>query len=366
LIQTSHLFLKDTTQTSLLTQIIRTAFSEEAYEFIESFLIKLLKKLPQSADIHWLLFLARRSLAKTDLAAESLKQLLILHSHPTLEMFEAIHPVLLIAMNQAQHDFAIGQLERGIKLYPHAHKLYSYLAEFIQLRVDNTSAKELLKLAIELFPEDAILQTEYALCCFKNASISELNSAYSFYRERFRTESMKESHFDCPLPLWKGENLTGKKLLIWAEQGIGDIIMWAGLLHAPLFQECTITVLCYPKLIPLLTRSFPNITWLERFQSYHEEISLRGYDFHLPMADLMLHVLPHFKPAQHPPYLIADTQRAKNLRNKYLQQSQSASKLIGISWGTAMDATAYRRNIPIEYFAPIAKEAGGTACEPAI
>ncbi|HEX2801975.1 MAG TPA: hypothetical protein VHN73_07930, partial [Phenylobacterium sp.] len=49
-----------------------------------------------------------------------------------------------------------------------------------------------------------------------------------------------------PFPEWRGENLAGKRLLVWPEQGLGDKIMFARFI--PRIAAGEIVVLCEPAL----------------------------------------------------------------------------------------------------------------------
>lgn len=62
------------------------------------------------------------------------------------------------------------------------------------------------------------------------------------------------------LPRWQGEPMTGRHLLICAEQGIGDQIRFATALPALLAQGMRITIECAERLVPLLARSWPQLT----------------------------------------------------------------------------------------------------------
>jgi hypothetical protein len=61
-----------------------------------------------------------------------------------------------------------------------------------------------------------------------------------------------------PKPEWQGEDLTGKSILVWWEQGIGDQILFAGLLPELIERARRCTLLCAPKLVTLFGRSFPD------------------------------------------------------------------------------------------------------------
>ena len=66
-----------------------------------------------------------------------------------------------------------------------------------------------------------------------------------------------------PLPRWSGEALDGP-LLISGEQGLGDQILYASMLPDALARTPQITVEVEPRLIPLFTRSFPQVNAVAR------------------------------------------------------------------------------------------------------
>ena len=84
------------------------------------------------------------------------------------------------------------------------------------------------------------------------------------YDRRFDTRDMAAA-FRCPgAPLWDGEALTGRRLLVWREQGIGDELMLAQRLPELIARadhdKGHVVVECDPRLVPLFARSFPRAT----------------------------------------------------------------------------------------------------------
>ena len=64
-----------------------------------------------------------------------------------------------------------------------------------------------------------------------------------------------------PATRWQGESLHEKSLYLWAEQGVGDAVMFAGFLPHVLKQSPSRVVLgIFPKMISLFARSFPSLT----------------------------------------------------------------------------------------------------------
>src|SRR5262249_19934202 len=62
-------------------------------------------------------------------------------------------------------------------------------------------------------------------------------------------------------PLWRGQALSGKRLLVVGEQGLGDEFMFANILPdlaKAVGAAAKLQIAVDPRLIPLFQRSFPN------------------------------------------------------------------------------------------------------------
>jgi tetratricopeptide (TPR) repeat protein len=90
----------------------------------------------------------------------------------------------------------------------------------------------------------------------------DLGEGWGDYEARLDIAA-KAPQADRPLPRWNGESLKNTRLLVRAEQGIGDQIMFASLipeLAARAERECgTIVLECEPRLGALFARSFPTV-----------------------------------------------------------------------------------------------------------
>ncbi len=96
-----------------------------------------------------------------------------------------------------------------------------------------------------------------SICLIGAGRLAEGFRAYEIRNnQRFRAYL----HHMIDAPVWQGEELTGRKLLVVGEQGLGDEFMFAGILPdlARAVGETGKLQICVdPRLVPLFQRSFP-------------------------------------------------------------------------------------------------------------
>ncbi len=86
------------------------------------------------------------------------------------------------------------------------------------------------------------------------------------------------------IPRWRGEDISDKSLLILAEQGLGDQIMFASQLKPLCHFTKNITVACDPRLVPLFSRSIDDIRFIS-LEKYRPIDSL-GFDYYIMWGSL--------------------------------------------------------------------------------
>ncbi len=178
----------------------------------------------------------------------------------------------------------------------------------------------------------------------------ELGHGWDEYEGRLRVEPNTRP---VPPVRWNGKPLAGRSILLLAEQGIGDQVMFASCLPDLLTGAGTSFVECDPRLVPLFARSFPQITAIagpadplalpsvascnvvEYSGSLPRFLRRRSEDF--PQT------IGHLRPD---PELVAKWRLS-------FARFGGALK-VGISWQGGKDAeTRRRRSIPLELWGPI-------------
>jgi hypothetical protein len=155
-------------------------------------------------------------------------------------------------------------------------------------------------------------------------------------------------------PGWDGRSLKGKRLLIFAEQGVGDEIMFASCLQEVIDHADLCIVECDKRLIPLFARSFPRIQLIERI------VPGEHYPSDYPSADMKIAMgsLPKFlRPTlssfpQQTVYLIPDSQKVDEWRRRFSELGPGLK--IGISWrGGSIPSIKLARSIPLTYWSKL-------------
>lgn len=156
------------------------------------------------------------------------------------------------------------------------------------------------------------------------------------------------------VPWWSGERFDGT-LLVGAEQGIGDEILTASMYPDLVAMGQEAVVEADARLLPVLRRSFPALTFIARNEGGLAAIAAArpgcrkvisgdlGRFFRADVEDF----------GTQAPWLVADPARVRHFREKY-RLLWPGRPCIGISWKSQrVMKSGTRKDIPLAYFAPL-------------
>lgn len=156
-------------------------------------------------------------------------------------------------------------------------------------------------------------------------------------------------------PEWNGEK--GKTVVVQCDQGIGDEIRYASLLH-DLSKDCKVVLDCHPKLENLFKRSFPDI-------SVHGSRKHRGLEWprqynieaHTHVSGLGRFYRSKDKDFPRKPYLVVD----EGLKTKWRHILKDLPRpLVGIAWqGGLINTGREWRSTELTQWKPLV-DLGGT------
>ena len=146
--------------------------------------------------------------------------------------------------------------------------------------------------------------------------------------------------------MWDGKlNLKDKTIFIWCEQGIGDTMNWSSCLSRLTSRAKHVILECQKKLVPLLSRSFPNVE--VKAQDRSLDADRDDFDLHLPMGSLYKHFIDEIMENDKcDAYLVPDPARVKFWRKRL--KSVGKGPYIGVCWKSSV-VSAYR----LQHYPPI-------------
>lgn len=225
-------------------------------------------------------------------------------------------------------DEAIAQYKAVEAVIPNDFRVLANLALAYQEVGNFELAHQYGSRAVELGGDEDdkdLASQNLAQICLRQGKLEEGWKHYESRRSNQRRKTFS-------MPEWQGEPLSGKRLLIWQDQGLGDVVLF-GTIYQEIIDEAEAVVIeCERKLLSPIRRSFPQAIVIARSKNKPHPLHTEGVDYHIAGGSL-----PRVKrrnlaafPRATSPMLRVDPERAVYWRQRFDRLGPELK--VGICW----------------------------------
>jgi tetratricopeptide (TPR) repeat protein len=245
-------------------------------------------------------------------------------------------------------DEAVYHYKKALQINPYFVDAHNNLGVVLQNKGYYKEALASYQKAIELDPGDtgAHFSKAFLLLASGNFSLGWEEYEWKWGKSIF----VSQLHY-LAKPVWEGSSLRGRTLLVYAEQGVGDQIMFASCLPDIISEADFCFVECEERLAPLFARSFEKIRVLNPInegEPYPFDIS--SIDMKIAIGSLPKILRPNLQSfPSRKSYLDPDRLKVNIWRERFSELGDGLK--IGISWvGGTEPFIIATRSIPLKSF----------------
>lgn len=243
-------------------------------------------------------------------------------------------------VSSEHYDEGIAALERYIALSPEVLSAHLAIGAAYLQAGRYGEARAHLEWGLAREPNNATARWDYALVQLADGDFTGGWPNYAY-----RSLAFGGTHETVHLPAWKGEPLRGERLVVLAEQGLGDEIMFASCLPDVLDRCDDVLLTCDKRLTRIFERSFPGVRVIPRDRP---DLAMQvGGRWEAQIGSLpgIFRASREAFP-RHDGYLRADASRVAHWREVLAALGDGPK--IGVSWrGGTAQTRARLRTIPI-------------------
>ncbi|HZS63926.1 MAG TPA: tetratricopeptide repeat protein [Xanthobacteraceae bacterium] len=241
-----------------------------------------------------------------------------------------------------RHREALGYYEQFLKRLPSDSTLLNNCGKELALLGRSQDALACFDRSLQISPDDIEAHWQSAL---SRLTLGDLARGWKAYEWRWRTEEFPSEPRHTALPRWNGKDIGGT-LLAWAEQGLGDEILYASMIPDLAGRVGALALEVEPRLVPLFARSFPDARIIARDDPLPEVAA------QIPFASLGQFLRPDSQsfPKRERGYLAADAERAAALRRRLSPQGE---KVVGLSWISKNPVLGKAKTATLAAFGPL-------------
>jgi len=268
---------------------------------------------------------------------------------------------------EIEPDYAVAHFNRGIALQE-LKQFNASLASYnkaIEIKPDYAVAHSNLGVtyhALKRF-EEAVssygmaieIEPDFAKAYFNRGlvrlGLKDFQNGFLDYKYRWDSTDFSSKPQKTTIPSALKSGLKGR-LLIWAEQGLGDEIFYAGLLPTLYAEDVSITLSADKRLHPIYRRSFPKVDLLDKDILMNSSVDT-GFDVQAPVGDLGLlqDIDASAIHASRSPYLMSDPVKRDSYRSTI--SAFGPGLVCGVAWKSVNPKVGLDKSIGLDSFEPL-------------
>ena len=290
------------------------------------------------------------------------------------EYAEAYYNMGIVLNDKGEVDAAINSYKKALKINPEYAEAYNNMGNALKEKGEVNAAIESYNLALKIKPDYA--EAYYNMGIALNdkgeldAAIDNYNEAikinpenadpyfgqsltfltkadfingWSKYEWRWKTTLLKPGLLRSGNSKWHPDQ--AGRVLVWSEQGIGDVIMFSSTISELYQQAEQLIIQIDERLISLFSRSFPEDII---YYPNGEKVPEAAYDTHIPFGSLPMHFRPNLESFRQTSetYLKANKKLSFELRENL--KDNDCDYIVGLTWRGGTKKNSIPRNKAVD------------------
>lgn len=263
---------------------------------------------------------------------------ILLEAEP--ENFRALIAQANILRDLGEYDRALAAFEQVLSVVPDNPAALTDKALTLQHQGNPAQAIDLYREALNLDPDNEQIHSNMAQALLLGDQYSE---GWEAFERRLQSHDLVAIRNNLPGAPWAGEDISGKQLLVWCEQGLGDAIQFVRYLSLVRELGAHVALQCPERMIRLLKSLGEQIDYISDIEA------APSADFNAPLMSLP-HLLGDIPIPSPQSYLIPE----KELVAQWREKIAGDGLRIGIAWQGNPSYQADRsRSIPLAELKPL-------------
>ncbi|MDX2221972.1 MAG: tetratricopeptide repeat protein [Rhodospirillaceae bacterium] len=250
---------------------------------------------------------------------------------------------------------AIEAFERAIRHAPNTAEAFANIGSIFLDREWFYASAAMYSKALKIAPNLGNYRFKRSLAYLRLGLLAE---GWENYEYRAVAEKESIHRRAVPPPYWDGEDLQGKSVLVWPEQGLGDQILMASMIPDLVARAGKVYFESGLRNLTVFARSFPEAVVFDQGRDGTTVRAKEKCDYQVALGGLgrfFRRDMASF-PRSHG-FLKADPDKVEKRRAKYRAMAGDR-KLVGISWRSKNESIGAAKSSDLASWAPILKASG--------